>query len=152
MHVKQLMSQDVVSVGPGESGRDAVGRMARARVRHLPVVNRDGGLVGIVTDRDLRHYLFLPHVFERLPERRVDALLDSVRVAEVMSTDVLTVEPETSVTDAVALMRAERVGSLPVVSDGRLVGIITETDMLRHVVGTESICSSECAEIIVSYP
>ena len=152
MRVKQLMSQGVVTIGPEASGRDAAARMVRARVRHLPVVNRDGALVGLVTDRDLRHYLFVPQVFERLPERRVDALLESVRVADVMSADVVSVGPEASLTDALDLMRTERIGSLPVVDHGRLVGILTETDMLRHIVGTESVWSPECAEIIVSYP
>ena len=151
MRVKDLMSQDVLTIGPAGSGLDAVERMVRARVRHLPVVNRDDVLVGIVTDRDLRHYLFLPHVFEQLPERRVDDLLAFVRVGELMSTDVVTVQPEASLAEAAAIMRAERVGSLPVVDHRALVGIITETDMLRHIAGVEPICSP-CAEIIVAYP
>lgn len=152
MRVKDLMSERVVTAAPADSGLDAVARMVRMRVRHLPVVNRDGMLVGVVTDRDLRHYLLAPHVFDRLGEGRVDELLGSVRVAEVMSTDVLTVEPEASLADAAAIMHDERVGSLPVVDRGRLVGVLTETDMLRHLVGPKPGCSPECAEIIVSFP
>ena len=73
MRVKDLMSERVVTAAPADSGLDAVARMVRMRVRHLPVVNREGMLVGIVTDRDLRHYLLAPHVFDRLREGRVDA-------------------------------------------------------------------------------
>jgi acetoin utilization protein AcuB len=152
MRVKELMSAQVVTVAPADFCIDAVARMVQMRVRHLPVVNRDGMLVGIVTDRDLRHYLLAPHVFDRLGERRVDELLGSVRVAEVMSTDVLAVDPEASLADAAAIMHDERVGSLPVVDRGRLAGMLTETDMLRHVVGVEPVASPECAEIIVSFP
>jgi CBS domain-containing protein len=60
MQVKELMSRELVMIGATESCLDAVVRMQRAHVRHLPVVNRDGLLVGIVTDRDLRHHLFTP--------------------------------------------------------------------------------------------
>lgn len=152
MQVKELMSRDVVMIGTAESCLDAVVRMQRARVRHLPVVNRDGILVGIVTDRDLRHHLFSPHVFEKLGGKPVDELLGAVHVAEVMSTDVLTVESDASVGDAAWTMRKNRVGSLPVMENGRMVGIVTEVDILRQIVRADATCTPECAEIIVSYP
>jgi len=139
-------------IGPAESCLDAVVRMQRAQVRHLPVVNRDGLLVGIVTDRALRHHLFTPRVFEALGSTRVDVLLDGVRVAEIMSTDVMTVESGASVGDAARTMREHRVGSLPVMGDGRMVGIVTEVDMLRQIVRADAPCSPECAEVIVPYP
>lgn len=152
MRVKELMSKDVVMIGAAESCLDAVARMQRARVRHLPVVNRDGMLVGVVTDRDLRHHLFLPQVFEKLGEKPVGDLLDSVHVAEIMSTDVLTVEADATISDAAATMRKNRVGSLPVMEKGRMVGIVTEVDILRQIVRQDATCTPECAEIIVSYP
>jgi len=152
MRVEQLMSPDVVTIGPAASGFDAVALMVRARARHLPVVNRDGLLVGIVTDRDLRHHLFSPEVFGRWPTRSVDEILDTVRVAEIMSTDVLTVEPEATLAEAAAVMHAERVGSLPVVDHGRLVGILTEIDLLRHVVAASPTCTPACVDIVVPYP
>jgi acetoin utilization protein AcuB len=152
MQVKELMSRELVTIGPKESCLDAVVRMQRARVRHLPVVNRDGLLVGIVTDRDLRHYLFTPRVFEVLGSTPVDVLLDGVRVAEIMATDVMTVEAGASVGDAAGTMRKHRVGSLPVMENGRMVGIVTEVDILRQIVRTDAPTGPECAEIIVSYP
>jgi len=141
-----------VMIGPAESCLDAVVRMQRARVRHLAVVNRDGLLVGIVTDRDLRHHLFSPRVFEALGSTRVDVLLDGVRVAEIMSTDVMTVEAGASVGDAAGTMRKHRVGSLPVMENGRMVGIVTEVDMLRQIARADATCAPECAEVIVPYP
>ncbi|HEX4993715.1 MAG TPA: CBS domain-containing protein [Methylomirabilota bacterium] len=152
MQVKELMSRELVTIGPKESCLDAVVRMQRARVRHLPVVNRDGLLVGIVTDRDLRHHLFTPRVFEVLGSTPVDVLLDGVRVAEIMATDVMTVEAGASVGDAAGTMRKHRVGSLPVMENGRMVGIVTEVDILRQIVRADATTAPECAEIIVSYP
>ena len=113
MRISEMMSRNVVTIGPGESGLDAVVRMQRARVRHLPVVNRDGRLVGMITDRDLRHHLFSIRVFAALGSAPVDVLLDGVRVAEIMSTDVMTIESGASVADAAGMMRKHRVGSLP---------------------------------------
>lgn len=146
------MSPQVVTIRASESCLDAVVRMQRARARHLPVVDREGVLVGIVTDRDLRHHLFSPGAFEALGSTRVDVLLDRVRVAEIMSTDLVTAAPDMSLAEAAAAMRNEKIGSLPVLEQGRVVGIITETDLLRHIVRVDAGCPPECAEIIVSYP
>ena len=152
MQVKELMSRDLVVIGPAESCLDAVVRMQRARVRHLPVVNRDGVLVGIVTDRDLRHHMFTPRVFEALGATAVDVLLDGVRVAEIMSTDVVTVEAGASLGHVADIMRKRRVGSLPVMENGRMAGIVTEVDIRRRIVRADAAWVPECAEVIVSYP
>jgi CBS domain-containing protein len=152
MRVRDIMSQQVVTITPSESCLDAVVRMQRARARHLPVVNREGALVGIVTDRDLRHHLFSRRAFEALGSTRVDVLLDEVHVAGIMSTDLVTATPEMSLIEVAAAMRAEKVGALPVLEQGRVVGIVTETDLLRHVVRVDATCAPECAEIIVAYP
>jgi CBS domain-containing protein len=152
MKISELMSRDVVTIGPAESGLDAVVRMQRVRVRHLPVVNRDGRLVGMVTDRDLRHHLFSLRVFAELGSAPVDVFLDGVRVAEIMSTDVMTIESGASVADAAGMMRKHRVGSLPVMENGQMAGIVTEVDILRQIARTDAPCIPECAEIIVPYP
>jgi acetoin utilization protein AcuB len=152
MQVRNIMSPQVVTIRASESCLDAVVRMQRARARHLPVVDAEGVLVGIVTDRDLRHHLFSPGAFEALGSTRVDALLDRVRVAEIMSTDLVTATPDMSLAEAAATMRNERIGSLPVVEHGRVVGILTEIDLLRHIVRSDAGCPPECADIIVPYP
>jgi CBS domain-containing protein len=152
MRVQDIMSGQVTTIAPSESCLDAVVRMQRIRARHLPVVNREGALVGIVTDRDLRHHLFSRRAFEALGSTRIDVLLDRVHVAEIMSTALVTATPDMSLIEAAATMRAQKVGALPVVEQGRIVGILTETDLLRHVVMVDATCPPECAEIIVAYP
>jgi acetoin utilization protein AcuB len=109
-------------------------------------------LVGVVTDRDLRHHLFSPGVFKECGETSVEILLKAVLVAEIMSRSVISVAPQEELMDAARLMREEKVGSLPVVERGRVVGILTETDLLRQICRADAACSTECAEIIVSYP
>jgi CBS domain-containing protein len=79
-------------------------------------------------------------------------LLDGIRVAEIMSVDVMTVEAGASVGDAAGTMRKHRVGSLPVMENGRMVGIVTEVDILRQIVRADATCVPECAEVIVPYP
>ena len=152
MQVRELMSRQVVTIGTGDSCLEAVTRMQGARVRHLPVVSREGLLVGIVTDRDLRHHLFTPRLFEALGSTPVDVLLSGTQVAEIMSTDVITVAPEETLSEAASTMRKHRVGSLPVMDRGRVVGIITEADVLRHIVRADASRTPACAEIIVSFP
>jgi CBS domain-containing protein len=151
MHVKDLMSQQVLTIGTSDSCLDAAARMHQARVRHLPVVNQEGMLVGIVTDRDLRHHLFSPHVYKDLGAIPVHILLKAVPVAEIMSTEVITVALEDELMEAARLMREEKVGSLPVIEHGRVVGIITETDLLRQICRA-AVASPACAEIIGSNP
>jgi acetoin utilization protein AcuB len=152
MQVGELMSRQVVTIGTGDSCLEAVTRMQRSRVRHLPVVSREGLLVGIVTDRDLRHHLFTPRLFDALGSTPVEVLLDGTHVAEIMSTDVISVGPEATLTEAAWTMRKHRVGSLPVMEHGRVVGIITEADVLRHIVRADASRMPACAEVIVSFP
>jgi CBS domain-containing protein len=124
--------------------------MHTAGIRHLPVVDAANRLLGVLTDRDLRHHLFSPAVFPALGMTSVDTLLGAARAADLMVTDVVTVRPEQSLGEAARLMMTKKIGSLPVVEAGRLVGILTETDMLRTIVRTDA--GAACAEIIVSFP
>ena len=91
MHVSELMSRNVVTIGPSDSCREAVSRMHGARVRHLPVVSAEGGLIGVVTDRDLRHHLFAPRVLKDVGTIAVDIILKAVPVKDVMSSPVMSV-------------------------------------------------------------
>lgn len=85
MLVRELMTKGVVTVDDTATCQDAAQRMVRHRIRHVPVVGRDGRLMGIVTDRDLRHYLLQPDVLARLGSVGVEAVLGSVSVAAVMA-------------------------------------------------------------------
>lgn len=153
MRVSEVMSHDVVTIGAAESCREAVARMHRARVRHLPVVSGSGRLEGIVTDRDLRHQLFAPGVFKDLGTVPVEALLATVPVRAVMSAPVVTVRPGDDLQAAARLMQERKVGSLPVVDGDAVVGVLTETDLLRRIVLADAQCTDPgVGDIIVSYP
>ncbi len=102
--------------------------MRDRKIRHLPVVEEGGRLVGILTDRDVRHAALVPALAEHLTwELR---RLKSLRVRDVMTWSVVTTHPEATLAQAGLTMFQRRIGSLPVVEDGRLVGILTETDVL----------------------
>lgn len=149
--VNQCMTGNVVTVDAEASCHDAVTRMVRNKIRHLPVVDRDGLLCGIVTDRDLRHRLFAPDVFPSIGTVPVEQLLSTVRVGDVMSRPVVSVGPEAEIQEVARVMAERKLGSLPVVEGDRVVGIVTETDVLRRIVGADACCS-EVESIVVSYP
>ena len=138
------MNRNLVTIAESSSCRDAVARMHRARVRHLPVLKGDGTLVGVITDRDLRHHLFSPPVYQAIGTSPIDMLLQAA--------PAVTVESSQDIAEAARVMLQDKIGSLPVVEGGRLVGIITETDLLREICRADAACSPEVADVVVSYP
>ena len=106
----------------------------------------------MVTDRDLRHHLFAPPIFKDVGTIAVDVLLKAVPVSAIMSSPVLSVTAHADVVEAARIMLEDKVGSLPVVEEGRVVGIVTETDILRRICAADAECSKEVAEVVVSYP
>ena len=130
MRIEHWMKHPVHTVKPRASLRHARELMERHRINQLPVVI-DGRLVGIVTDRDLRDAF--PSVFE--PPRHGDTRgkapdPEDVPVDSVMTANTLSLGPGDRVVDAARLMRRERIGALPIVHDGRLVGILARSDVL----------------------
>lgn len=118
MLVHDIMQSRVVTVTPQTAAREAL-RLLRARgIRHLVVLEGEG-VVGIMSDRDVKQIAAQP---ERFAEWVVD---------DVMSDAVITVDPTTPVEDAARLMLKEKISALPVTQDGKLVGIVTETDVMR---------------------
>src|SRR5262249_27731113 len=122
------------------------------KIRHLPVLDVDRTLVGVVTDRDLRHYLFSPAVFEQIGRVSSDELLKAATVKQVMSSPPVSVRADDELETAARLMVVRKIGSLPLVDGGRVVGIITETDLLRQIVRAEEARTPECEAIVVSFP
>lgn len=151
MRVSELMSRDVATIGEAATCHETVERMCHRKVRHLPVLNREGALVGIVTDRDVRHRLFAPDVFRQVGSVPVSTLLREASVAAVMSAPVLHISPAADVTEAAERMRREKVGCLPVVEGSRVVGMLTEIDILRHIAGADAP-GSPVLDIVISYP
>ena len=129
--VADVMARDVVCIGPDEPVRKALELLGRGAFRRLPVVE-SGRLVGILCDRDLRQAMNSPVlVHERGQD---DYLLDHVQVGNCMTTDVLTISPEDALETAAKQMRARKIGGLPVLQEDKLVGIITESDLLGYLI------------------
>ena len=131
MTVGDLMTKDVLTVNRDEPIRRPWELVEEKRLRRFPVMDGDR-LVGIITDRDLRNATASSVV---LTEKKYhDFLLDTVKVESVMTQNPKTVSPDTSLIDAARIILEMKVGGLPVIEEGRLVGIITETDLIGALV------------------
>jgi CBS domain-containing protein len=137
MNVKDIMTPSPISIDPEAPLGTAIEVMVEGKVRHLPVVDEGGAVVGIITDRDLRSIVLAPALEPYLSQtarRRLDTIatsLENLRVKDAMTCNPVTATPEMSVTQAAALMLEARVGSLPVIENGRLVGILTDRDAVK---------------------
>lgn len=128
MKVSERMTRSVLTLDPRDPMRKLWEYVEEKRFRRFPVLS-EGRLVGIVTDRDLRNATASSIV---LTEKKYhDFLLDTVRVESIMTPDPRTVESDADVREAAEAILEMKVGGLPVVSGDELVGIITETDLIR---------------------
>jgi acetoin utilization protein AcuB len=120
MLVRDIMRSPVVTISPNTTLQDAYRIITEKGIRHLPVLD-EGKLIGIVTDRDLRLATSALSSFPFPPESQVEG---------VMRRSPLTADPMDPVEDAARVMRERKIGCLPVMSDGQLLGIITGIDLL----------------------
>ncbi|PTQ53583.1 MAG: CBS domain protein AcuB [Hydrogenibacillus schlegelii] len=129
MLVADIMHTPVITASRTATIREALELLHRHRIRHLPIVDGEGRLFGIVTDRDLR---------EAVPSRLAvdEALL--ARLAEPVETivrrEVITTHPGEFVEEAAQLMRQHKIGCLPVIADDAIVGIVTHSDLLSALI------------------
>ncbi len=131
MLVRERMSTDPVTLSPDDTLREARRLIRELGLRRFPVVE-EGRLVGIVTDRDVRQADMSSAVVQE--RRYVEYILDRIQVRGIMTPDPITVTPDTPLEEAARLILDNKIGGLPVVEGGRLVGIITETDLIRTLV------------------
>src|SRR5690349_8687533 len=127
--VRDLMSTSVVTLSAGQSLPEARELMQLRRIRHLPVVDAAGSLVGLVTHRDLLAAAISS--LAPLDAREADALQRKVPVERVMREQVWTIGPDDPADAAARLMLDNGVGCLPVLEQRQLVGIITEADLIE---------------------
>jgi acetoin utilization protein AcuB len=133
MKVGELMTgSNLITAHPDTPVLEARQTMLKAKVRHLLVTEDDTLLVGIVTDRDIR--LNLPSQATSLSVWEIHPPLTKLTVGEVMTRAVITIGPDREARDAAVLMLDHAIGALPVTDGGRLVGIVTEADILRGFV------------------
>jgi acetoin utilization protein AcuB len=136
--VNDLMTFDPDAVSPDVPLSEVVAKMNRDGCRQLPVVE-DGKLVGIVTDRDVRLAVNSPIIEEEHTVRHEERaeLLHQLVVASCMTVEPMTVTTDLPAREAADLLALYKFGALPVVDDGKLVGIISVTDFLRHMASRE---------------
>ncbi|HHW38403.1 MAG TPA: CBS domain-containing protein [Bacillales bacterium] len=128
MIIEEIMNPLVISMKPHETIGKAMELMHSNRIRHIPIIDENEFVVGIVTDRDIRDVS--PSIFHA-----EEHLEDTKRpVASIMTKNVITGHPLDFVEDVSAMFYEHKIGCLPIVTEGKLVGIITETDMLHTLV------------------
>lgn len=128
-YVRDLMTHDVVTLDRNQTLITADDLMKLGRIRHIPVVDVDGTLVGIVTQRDLFHSGLLRALgYGSHAQRKT---LESVVLKDAMRTEVVTVSPDAELSVAARLMLDRKIGCVLVVEAGKLVGILTESDFVR---------------------
>ncbi len=130
--VRDLMTEKLFTVRPEHDLAHLNDMMAEMHVRHMPVVDEDGALVGLVSQRDLLRTAMDPAGMLPVSEQR--ELLRNTRVREIMTVEVETATPDTDIAEAGNLMLENKLGCLPVVEGEQLVGILTESDFVKYVV------------------
>lgn len=152
MLVKEMMTSPAITVAARTSVKDGLKLLDRHSVTALPVVSSEGRLVGIVSEADLlkdavRHddrTHLMPH------EHSVAERTEARRVEDVMSTLSMTVSPDSDVCDAVELMTGTAVKSLPVVEDGRVVGVVSRSDIVHLLARSDELIRAEIDELLRS--
>jgi len=137
LRVRDLMTDRVFSVEPDEDLARLAELMDEIRVRHVPVVDEDKILVGLVSQRDLiRSVMFAA---SDLPLAEMRELLEVAEVRSIMTTGVETIEADADIEEAAQVMLENKMGCLPVVEGGRLTGILTEADFVKYVASHATI-------------
>jgi acetoin utilization protein AcuB len=129
--VRKWMTAPALTVSPQTSLLEAYNYMTEHDIRRVPVVDRRNGLMGILTMSDVLRSVPL---FFQNTDIATDLLLNDQHVSQIMTTDPITIAPDASVQDAAELMLEYQVSGLPVIEDGFVAGIITESDIFRLVV------------------
>ncbi len=136
MYVGRIMHTRLVTVSPDTSLRKAKEIIEEKKINHLLVVNKNGDLVGIVSDRDVKQSWASPAT--TLSVHELNYLLSQLTVANIMVKKIITISPGTTIERAAYIMQENRINSLPVIDSEKLVGIITSSDVmgvLLHAIG-----------------
>jgi CBS domain-containing membrane protein len=128
--VEDIMSTDVFTLDRNDKLSIADDLMKQQRIRHIPVLNVDGDLCGILTQRDLFRGILLRAL--GYGSRAEEKMLDSLSIKDAMHDEVFTTTPESTLSDAADLLLSKKVGCLPVVDGERLVGMISEADFVKQ--------------------
>jgi len=128
MFVGERMSHPVISVSPDDPINDVLAMFRNEHIRRAPVI-KEGKLLGIVSERDLLNAS--PSSATTLSVWELHYLISKVKVKDVMTKKVITVDADTPIEEAARVMADKKIGGLPVISSGKVVGMITETDLFK---------------------
>ena len=129
MLVKERMSHPVITTRPNTPIMEALDLMRKEEIRRLPVVDKRGRMIGIVSREDLLHAA--PSDATSLSIWELHYLISKITVEKVMTTNVITIEEDTPLEESARIMADNKFGGLPVLRDDKVVGIITETDLFK---------------------
>lgn len=129
MLISEIMKKNVITITPEGTIREAIRKIYAHRIRHLVVLTHEGKLAGVLSDRDLREA-----APSRLSLNEEEFRVLDHPVSSIMTEKVITCHPNDFVEEAAFLLYENKIGCLPVLSEGKLVGIVTETDLLHTLV------------------
>ena len=124
MIVEQMMNTNILTLQPTHSIKDAINLLLENKIRHLPITNKEGHVVGVLSDRDIK---------DATPSNLIDNQQHDIYatpIEEIMTKNPLIGHPLDFVEEVATIFYDQKIGCLPIVSSGKLVGIITETDLL----------------------
>ncbi len=140
MFINKSMTRRVITIGPEADIFTAQRKMSEHNIRHLPVVDDGGKLIGIVTDRDLRSAMPLEFFKHQGDCQEVRDKIHDMHIRDIMTPDPTTITPHYTIQDALLLIQQLKVGALPVVDDdGRLKGIVSVRDLLQAFINVLGI-------------
>ncbi|RBW71448.1 acetoin utilization AcuB family protein [Bacillus taeanensis] len=128
MFVEMIMKREIISIYPHHTINEALTLLKINNIGHLPIVNEDNQLIGIISDRDIRDAA--PSIFEK---KELHHQLEKP-VSTIMKTDIITAHPLDFVEELSAVFLKNKIGCIPIVEQTKLVGIVTETDMLHTLI------------------
>jgi acetoin utilization protein AcuB len=147
MYVGRIMHKHLVTVPPDTTLRKAKEIIQEKRINHLLVVNKDGDLVGIVSDRDVKQSWASPAT--ALSVHELNYLLNQLTVEAIMVKKIITISPGTTIERAAYIMQENRINALPVIESDKLVGIITSTDVMGVLLRAIGFDDDETARLTV---
>ncbi len=144
MFVSERMATDLITIGPNFTIAEAKNKMSDNSIRHLPVVDDEGALIGIVTDRDMRDAMPSTLVKNADYEETVSLIMNYL-VSDIMTRDPITIYGYFTIQDALLVIQKKKVGALPVIDEqGNLIGLLSTRDLLTAFVNVMGINEPGC--------
>lgn len=141
MRIKEIMVKEVISISPENSAREALGLLQKIQISGLPVIDKDGKLVGMFTEKDILTHILPSYIekvgrfiYEENPKstKRKFAELNKVKVSQLMRREVVTTTEDTTLCEAARVMLTQKARRIPVVDrSGKVVGIVARCDILK---------------------